>query len=222
MGENVARFAVKIGTLCENIEAIDTYDYKADCMVKNPDIEKQLAFFNLKLNDFKKTEKTVTEMEIDLNKNLGQEWDVIQESGKDLKPAKNHHGIENLGNTCYMASCLQALSAYPKIQTRFSSREEYHNKYANAVIEPKLISNLEFQTRKLFSSLKNGSSVDLGEHVKIRPRDFKKVVGKDHPEFSTCGQQDAQEFFSHFLDRVDKYRLFILKSYNSNIYEDNF
>merc|ERR1712110_764235 len=101
--------------------------------------------------------------------------------------------------------CLQALASYPKIQSRFSSRSEFHQKYEHTNVDSNPVSNLEFQTRKLFSNVTNGSPTPLGEHVRIRPRDFKKVIGKDHQEFSTCGQQDAQEFFSHFLDRVDKY-----------------
>ena len=32
------------------------------------------------------------------------------------------------------------------------------------------------------------------------PRMFKQLVGKGHPEFSTGRQQDAVEYFQHFLD----------------------
>lgn len=33
---------------------------------------------------------------------------------------------------------------------------------------------------------------------------FKTLVGKGHPEFSTKKQQDAQEFFSHILNLVER------------------
>ena len=33
---------------------------------------------------------------------------------------------------------------------------------------------------------------------------FKALIGKDHPEFKTGNQQDAQEYFHHLLDRVMK------------------
>lgn len=31
---------------------------------------------------------------------------------------------------------------------------------------------------------------------------FKSLIGKDHPEFKTGRQQDALEYFNHFLDKV--------------------
>lgn len=32
---------------------------------------------------------------------------------------------------------------------------------------------------------------------------FKSLIGKGHPEFSTNRQQDAQEFFLHFINMVE-------------------
>lgn len=37
----------------------------------------------------------------------------------------------------------------------------------------------------------------------IAPRMFKSLIGKGHPEFSTNRQQDAQEFFLHFINMVE-------------------
>jgi uncharacterized UBP type Zn finger protein len=33
----------------------------------------------------------------------------------------------------------------------------------------------------------------------LKPAGFKALVGRGHAEFSTMRQQDAEEFFSHFL-----------------------
>lgn len=42
-----------------------------------------------------------------------------------------------------------------------------------------------------------------GDQVGIAPRMFKALVGRGHPEFSTNRQQDAQEFFLHFINMVE-------------------
>jgi len=36
------------------------------------------------------------------------------------------------------------------------------------------------------------------------PRQFKNVIGKGHPEFSTMRQQDALEFFQWLLETIKK------------------
>ncbi len=33
---------------------------------------------------------------------------------------------------------------------------------------------------------------------------FKSLIGRGHPEFSTMKQQDAMEFFQHFLQAIDR------------------
>ena len=38
----------------------------------------------------------------------------------------------------------------------------------------------------------------------IAPQMFKSVIGRGHPEFSSSRQQDAEEFFMHFLSTVDR------------------
>ena len=48
---------------------------------------------------FLQTDKTMTELEIDMNMRIG-EWSVLQESDKQLKlvSGPGHTGIQNLGN----------------------------------------------------------------------------------------------------------------------------
>ena len=38
----------------------------------------------------------------------------------------------------------------------------------------------------------------------IRPQMFKSLVGRGHVDFSTNQQQDAQEYFLHFMDLLEK------------------
>ncbi|XP_064383842.1 ubiquitin carboxyl-terminal hydrolase 5-like [Halichondria panicea] len=42
------------------------------------------------------------------------------------------------------------------------------------------------------------------EQEGILPMMFKALIGRDHPEFSTMRQQDAQEFYLHLLASIDK------------------
>lgn len=57
----------------------------------------------------------------------------------------------------------------------------------------------------LFSetSDKSDSFCLQGDQIGIAPRMFKALVGQGHPEFSTNRQQDAQEFFLHFVNMVE-------------------
>lgn len=212
-GDAVARYSIKIGTISSNLDAIDIYDMKDDKFVKDPIIIDHLKHWGIDPYKMSKTEKTITEMEIDLNKKFGNEWDIIQEKGKDLKPAENCFGIENLGSTCYLSAVCQALLQLPQIKERFCDRQQYHNYIFDKLKtcdlnDPKTFQNFltdpEFQTRKLFSSLSHGPIADLGEHVNIRPLQFKINVGENHPEFKLWSQQDSLEWMQHFFDFLDR------------------
>lgn len=65
------------------------------------------------------TDKTMTELEIDMNQRIG-EWELIQESGVQLKPlyGPGYTGIRNLGNSCYLNSVVQVLFSIPDFQRK--------------------------------------------------------------------------------------------------------
>ena len=53
--------------------------------------------------------------------------------------------------------------------------------------------------------LANGSQCcTLVYQMGIRPRMFKSLVGKGHPEFATMRQQDALEFFQYLMNMVQQ------------------
>jgi len=43
--------------------------------------------------------------------------------------------------------------------------------------------------------------------VSVAPRMFKRLVGKEHPEFSTNKQQDVVEYFRHLLEFASRREL---------------
>lgn len=65
------------------------------------------------------TDKTMTELEIDMNQWIG-EWELIQESSVPLKPlfGPGYTGIRNLGNSCYLNSVVQVLFSIPDFQRK--------------------------------------------------------------------------------------------------------
>ena len=65
------------------------------------------------------TEKTMLELEIDLNQKIG-EWDVIQEAGSKLEPVygPGYTGMRNLGNSCYMNSVMQVMFTVPDFKAK--------------------------------------------------------------------------------------------------------
>ena len=60
-----------------NAKGADVYSYDEDDMVEDTNLSIHLAHFGINMNKMEKSDKTMAELEIDLNQKVG-EWDRIQ------------------------------------------------------------------------------------------------------------------------------------------------
>lgn len=201
---------VKLGTITP--EGADVHSYDEDDMVIDTNLAKHLEHFGIEISKMKKTDKTMLELEIDLNQRVG-EWALIQEAGSKLTPlfGPGYTGLANLGNSCYLNSVVQVVLSIPEFQHKY-----YEN--ANRTFDaapPDPAENFTVQMTKLAVGILSGDyskeppcegsgQSEPKEQEGIKPLMFKTLVGRNHPEFSTKRQQDAQEFFSYFLELVER------------------
>ncbi|KAK2369660.1 ubiquitin-specific protease ubp14 [Trifolium repens] len=210
--------AVKLGTITADLEAADVYSYPEDDNVLDPLLAQHLAFFGIDFSSLQKTEMTTAEKELDQNTNF--EWNRIQESGQEVEPifGPGYTGLVNLGNSCYLAATMQAVFSAQSFSSRYYINQSLKKAFEAAPADPTV--DLNMQLTKLAHGLLSGkysvpqfenddnkniattptSAVQEG----IPPRMFKALVAASHPEFSSMRQQDALEFFLHFLDQVER------------------
>ena len=104
---------VKLGTITAEGEA-SLYCYDCDNDVKDDNLAAHLSVLGIEIGSQKKTEKTVTEMTLDLNLNYSLSRLVEGEKGKfKVMYGPNYTGMENIGNSCYLNSIVQTLNSLP-------------------------------------------------------------------------------------------------------------
>ncbi|KAF7363760.1 Ubiquitin carboxyl-terminal hydrolase [Mycena sanguinolenta] len=162
---------------------IDIYCYQCNDARLDPALSEHLITFGINVKTAQKTEKSMTEMQIEHN--LKYDFSLTTEDGRALEPVfgPGLTGLSNLGNSCYMASCPESLPA----------------------------DCVECQTRKVADGLLSGryshpahgsASSSVNDPVfqeGLRPTGFKALIGKGHEEFSTMKQQDSEEFLGHLI-----------------------
>lgn len=213
---------VKLGTITPQGADVYSYAPDEDDMVIDPYLAHHLAHWGINMMQQEKTEKTMTELQLDLNQSY--QFERITESSSELVPlhGPGYIGLENLGNSCYMASVMQILLSIPEIEARYKN-----NATAIFSSSPKdpaddvltmmsklavgLSSDCYSKPAQLYErdpagtgELRLSSTKVSEEFGSIRPFMFKRIIGKGHTEFSSGRQQDASEFFQYFLEKIAK------------------
>lgn len=210
--------AVKLGTITADLEAADVFSYPEDDSVLDPLLAQHLAFFGIDFSSLQKTEMTTAERELDQNTNF--EWNRIQESGQEVEPifGPGYTGLVNLGNSCYLAATMQVVFSTQSFSSRYYISQSLKKVFEAAPSDPTV--DLNMQLTKLAHGLLSGkysvppsknddntsvaTTTASAEQEGIPPRMFKSLIAASHPEFSSMRQQDALEFFLHFLDQVER------------------
>ncbi|PWN28569.1 ubiquitinyl hydrolase [Jaminaea rosea] len=207
--------SVKQGTITAEGTA-DIYCYACNDARIDPNLADHLHHFGINVMSLSKTEKSMTELQ--LEQNMKFDFTMTGEDGKELEPlyGPGLTGLRNLGNSCYMASILQSLFAFPAFKTRYGDAYRPHTA---ACENPLPATCLECQTGKLADGLLSGRyavprALDETEEKEgvegprfqagIRPSMFKALIGKGHEEFSTMRQQDADEFLKHIVSALQR------------------
>ncbi|XP_062988007.1 ubiquitin carboxyl-terminal hydrolase 13 [Elgaria multicarinata webbii] len=208
--------AVKLGTITP--DGADVYSFDEEEAVLDPHIAKHLAHFGIDMLQMHVIENGLRDNDI---KPRVSEWEVIQESGMKLKPmyGPGYTGMKNLGNSSYVSTVLQAIFSIPEFQRAYVGSLPRIFDYSP--LDP--TQDFNTQMAKLGHGLLSGqyskppTKSDLIEQVMkeehkphhngISPRMFKAFVSKGHPEFSSNRQQDAQEFFLHLINLIERNRI---------------
>lgn len=120
---------------------------------------------------------------------------MTTDDGTELEPLEGPGltGLENLGNSCYMASVLQTVFSLKPFQ------EQYYKKDHISSCSAFPATCFNCQMAKVANGLLSGDF-----QSSISPSMFKTLVGKGSPEFSSMKQQDAQEFLQYLLNMIDQ------------------
>ena len=202
--------AVKLGSITPEGTA-DVYCYACDDERIDTELAQHLAHWGINIAEREKTEKSLTEMQIE--QNLKWDFSMTTEDGKELKPlfGDGFTGLKNLGNSCYLASVIQCLFSMSAFQNR------YHHLQDPPPISQTPADDLETQLRKIADGLLSGryshpdTDVTASEHSPeiphqkgLAPAMLKHLIGRGHEEFSTMRQQDAFELLLHLLKLITR------------------
>lgn len=217
--------AVKLGSLTAEGTA-DVYCYSCNDERTDPELPAHLSHWGINIADRQKTEKSLTEMQIE--QNLRWEFSMTNEEGMESKPlfGPGFTGLKNLGNSCYLASVLQCLFDMPEFIERYYHEKDTPPAVANPAedLETQMskiadglrsgryakpdhdVAHTQAQSRAHHSGNIDGSKVeDVPPHQRgLAPAMLKHLIGRGHSEFSTMRQQDAFELLLHLLQLISR------------------
>jgi ubiquitin carboxyl-terminal hydrolase 5/13 len=185
----------KMGTVSAEGTA-DLFCYRCDDAVKDSRLGEHFAHFGVDFSRLEKTEKTTGELELEQNLALRLR---TQEDDELLDPVAGPGitGIQNIGNSCYIASVLQCLFNLPAFEQRYASTAAEHHASCTADDAAQCF---HCQMAKLAHGLFSGryASTDFARSG-IAPRMIKKLVAGTNEDFVGPSQQDAHEYAQHLL-----------------------
>jgi ubiquitin carboxyl-terminal hydrolase 5/13 len=198
----------KLGTITASGADVWSYAADEDCMVLDPELARHLSHWGIDVMQLQRTDKSLIEMELEAN--LKFDWSKIVDGDETLTPVSGPglKGLKNLGSSCYMNSVLQCFAAMPELQSRYKDIP-----IATLVSVPSPEADLGVQISKLLRALYSdryaeeapGSLPYTPEKYTLTPTMLKAIVGRGHREFGGSRQQDASEFFQHFLELLTRY-----------------
>uniref|UniRef100_A0A674AT30 Ubiquitin carboxyl-terminal hydrolase n=2 Tax=Salmo trutta TaxID=8032 RepID=A0A674AT30_SALTR len=209
--------AVKLDNLTPDIA--DIYSFDEEEAVLDPQISEHLQHFGIDIIQIQRNGTDNGHHNTDNTNNVRprvSEWEVIQESGMKLKAVygSGFTGIKNLGNSCYLGTIMQVLFSIPEFQRAYVGNLQ--RIYDYSPLDPS--TDFSTQMAKLGHGLLSGlyskppMKSELIEQVmkeEYKPKGislkmFKALVSNGHPEFSSNRQQDAQKFFLHLINLVER------------------
>lgn len=206
--------AVKVGTISQNGEA-SLYCYTCDNDVKDENLASHLSNFGLDINKMKKTDKTVTELNLDINLNLT--LSKVIEEGKVLIPlyGPGCTGMENIGNSCYMNAVLQILFSMEQFKKWYLTDSENH--INNCEKHPSICYLCQMSkimngiysgnySQKLIKKMKVDDVIKEEEYqLGIKITWFKFFFNKNSEDFLSKKPQDAFLYLQYLLDELKTY-----------------
>lgn len=193
----------KMGTVTAEGTA-DLYCYACDDPTKDSKLEVHFGHFGIDLSGCTKTEATTGEMELKIN------LDFAFSSTDDLTLGapvfgQGFTGMNNIGNSCYLASVVQNLFNIPAFRDAYRTPEHFEHCTAD---NPSRCFRCQFTKLQdgLWSGRYSRPSQRPGsiDQEGIYPHSFKYFVAGDNPDWNGKDQQDAYEYFQHVLDLIQR------------------
>lgn len=195
----------------------------------DPHLGEHLERFGIDVMKLRKTDKSMAQLQLELNNSY--EFDRIEEAGVTLTPASGAGliGLKNLGNSCYVNSCLQVLSAMPEFRARYlphaaaifssmparTAADDVTAQFAKLAVALGTDKYVPSAAREGLAPLAPGASEEvakahseaaerLASMAYVAPSMLRNLLGRGHAAFSTMQQQDAEEYWGHLLDRLQR------------------